>query len=218
MIEPTIPIAIADDHIMMREAIRNMLASYYGFYVVIEADNGKELIERLDSAVVFPEICILDIQMPVMNGFETIVELKKHWPKLKILVLSMFNHEFNIIKMLKLGAGGYVLKGSSLEELHKALRGIYNHGYYSSELVASNFFHMIQSDNPLYNITDKEIEFLKYCSTDLSYREIGKILGLSTRTIEGYRNSLFQKLNLSSRVGLAMFAINIGLVPYENKS
>jgi DNA-binding NarL/FixJ family response regulator len=207
-------IAIADDHEMFRDAVKNIVSISPDYKVVIEAENGQQLIDRLAHTHDFPEICILDIQMPVLNGYETLVELKKRWPDLKVLALSMFNHEFSIIKMLKNGANVYLLKGAKLAEVQTALKDIHEKGYYSSELVTSNFFQLVHNanENPLLKINEREIQFLKYCCTELSYKEIGKAMGVSARTVEGYRNTLFDKLNLHTRVGLVMFAINTGIV------
>lgn len=209
-----IPVAIADDHVMMRNAISNMISTFSGFKVVLEADNGQQLIDKLEHIDQLPEICILDIQMPIMNGYDTLIQLKKKWPNIKVLALSMYNHEFSIIKMLKNGANGYLLKGADLNELHKALQEIKGKGYYSSELVASNIFQLLHGENDslLHKVNEREMEFLKYCCTELNYKEIGKEMGVSTRTAEGYRNALFDKLNLHTRAGLVMFAINTGLV------
>lgn len=213
-INETVYIAIADDHEMFRDAIKNIVSTLPDYKIIVEAENGQQLIERLQQAEILPEICILDIQMPVMNGYETLVELKKRWPELKVLTLSMFNHEFSIIKMLKNGANGYLLKGAKLAEVHTALKDIHEKGYYSSELVTSNFFQLVHNahENPLLKINEREIQFLKYCCTELNYKEIGKAMGVSARTVEGYRNTLFDKLNLHTRVGLVMFAINTGIV------
>lgn len=209
-----IPIAIADDHVMMRNAISNMISTFPGFKVVLEADNGEQLIEGLLKARQLPEICILDIQMPVMNGYDTVIQLKKRWPTIKILALTMYNHEFSTIKMLKNGANGYLLKGADLNELHKALEELHTKGYYSSDFVASNFFQLLQSENenPLYKISERELQFLKYCCTEMNYKEIGKAMGVSSRTAEGYRDALFDKLSIHTRAGLVMFAINTGMV------
>jgi DNA-binding NarL/FixJ family response regulator len=153
-----------------------------------------------------------------MDGYETAQQLRTRWPELKILALTMYNHEFSIIKMLKNGANGYLLKGSDLDELQKALNEVYYKGYYSSELVASNFFQMMRlnDQDQLYKINEKEMQFLSYCCTDLNYKEIALEMGLGVRTIESYRNTLFEKLNLNTRIGLVMFAINTGIVYKEN--
>lgn len=220
--EKTILVAIADDHVMMRNAISTVISSFPGFKVIIEADNGKELIERIEKSEVLPTICILDIGMPVMDGYETARLLKSKWKDdIRILALSMYNHEFSVIKMLKNGANGYLLKGADINELKKALLEINTKGYYSSELVASNFFQMIrqvENDDALFKISERELEFLALCCTDMNYKEIARQMSLGTRTIETYRNTLFEKLELNSRIGLVMFAINAGIVPLDNLS
>ncbi|WP_276132482.1 response regulator transcription factor [Polluticoccus soli] len=213
-----IHVAIADDHTVVRDSISKMIATFPGFRVTIEASNGKELIEQLKGTKPFPEICVLDIQMPDMNGYETMAYIKEKWPKLKVLALSMLDDEFAVIKMLKLGARGYIVKSSDLEELQKALNAIHDRGYYSSELVASNFFQLLNSDNDeaLYKITEREQQFLKYCPTELTLKEIAQKMGVSTSTVQGYRNMLFDKLNLKTRQGLAIFAVKSGIVSFED--
>lgn len=210
-----IQIAIADDHVIMRNGLSTLIASFPGFKVMLEADNGKELVEQLSRSTVQPDIIILDISMPVLNGYETLIELKKKWPDIKVLVLSMYNNEFSIIKMLRNGAKGYILKACDPKELHTALMDIYTRGFYNSELVSSRFFQLIHSNNEhlLPKISEKEFQFLNYCCTELNYREIAQLMGMSTRTVEGYRDSLFEKLNLNTRIGLVMYAINTGIVP-----
>ena len=127
--QPAILIAIADDHAVVRDSISNMVSGQGKFKVIIKAGNGKELIAQLHKANPLPEICILDIQMPEMNGYETMEYIREHWPDLKVLALSMLEDEFAIIRMLKLGACGYLSKASDLEELQKALIYIHEKGY-----------------------------------------------------------------------------------------
>lgn len=217
MTEPAILIAIADDHAVVRDSISNMVSGFGKFRVIIKAGNGKELIEQLKKANPFPEICILDIQMPEMNGYETMEYIRKHWPDLKVLALSMLEDEFAIIRMLKLGASGYLSKASDMEELQKALVYIHEKGYYSSEFIASNYFRSIKNDKPpTTNITDRQMEFLKYCCTELSMKEIADKMSISTSTALSYRNALCDKLNLTTRQGLAIYAIKSGIVSFED--
>lgn len=217
MTEPAVLIAIADDHAVVRDSISNMVSGFGKFRVIIKAGNGKELIEQLKKANPFPEICILDIQMPEMNGYETMEYIRKHWPDLKVLALSMLEDEFAIIRMLKLGASGYLSKASDMEELQKALVYIHEKGYYSSEFIASNYFRSIKNDKqPTTNITDRQMEFLKYCCTELSMKEIADKMSISTSTALSYRNALCDKLNLTTRQGLAIYAIKSGIVSFED--
>ena len=215
--QPAILIAIADDHAVVRDSISNMVSGQGKFKVIIKAGNGKELIAQLHKANPLPEICILDIQMPEMNGYDTMEYIREHWPDLKVLALSMLEDEFAIIRMLKLGACGYLSKASDLEELQKALIYIHKKGYYSSELIASNYFWSIKHNKPVSgNITDRQMEFLKYCCTELSIKEIADKMSISTSTALSYRNALCDKLGLTTRQGLAIYAIKSGIVSFED--
>jgi DNA-binding NarL/FixJ family response regulator len=118
--------------------------------------------------------------------------------------------------MISYGANGYLSKGGSSEELKKAIYSVHTNGFYYSEQVSGSFIHSIQSGKvSLPHITAKEMELLKLCANDLSYAEIAKKLNTTTRAIEGYRDSLFKKLHLSSRVSLALFAVRFGIVPLD---
>lgn len=215
--QAAILIAIADDHAVVRDSISNMVSGQGKFKVIIKAGNGRELITQLHKAKPLPEICILDIQMPEMNGYETMEYIRQHWPDLKVLALSMLEDEFAIIRMLKLGASGYLSKASDLEELQKALIYIHEKGYYSSEFIASNYFRSIKNDKThTANITERQMEFLKYCCTELSMKEIADKMSISTSTALSYRNALCDKLGLSTRQGLAIYAIKSGIVSFED--
>ncbi|WP_276132708.1 response regulator transcription factor [Polluticoccus soli] len=204
----TIHLALADDHALFRKGLSELVTGFEGMHILFDAANGSELIEKLRSAKKLPDICILDINMPVMNGYETAEKIKAEWPNMKILALSMLDTEFNIIKMLKAGAGGYILKDAEPKELQKALLAIYSDGFYHSELVTSR---LRVKEGPL-SLTDKEETFLGYCCTELTYRDIAERMNVSPRTVDGYRDILFAKLDVKSRTGLAMYAIKSGLV------
>lgn len=215
MSENIIPVAIVDDHKLVRESIGSIINSFKKYQVVISAANGIELIDLLKEVKTLPKICVLDIQMPKMNGFETLEHIRKDWPELRVLALSMLDDEFSIIRMLRGGAKGYLLKGEDIEELRKALDCIYQKGFYSSELVSSNFFQMAEDGKVsqiVDKITEKEQQFLKYCCSEYTLKEIAAQMGISFSTAQGYRSTLFNKLNLKSRQGLAIFAIKSGIV------
>jgi two-component system, NarL family, invasion response regulator UvrY len=212
-----INIALADDHMILRKGVKDIISSFGGFEVIMEASNGKELITTLYTAKLLPDICMLDINMPDMNGYDTIVALKKNWPTMKVLVLTMFNNEYSILKMLKNGANGYLLKKNCHpNDLKLALTTIYNKGYYHSDFITSRLIKEIENEEKQPpKITEKEMQFLAYCCTDYSYKEIAGFMNLSQRTVEGYRDALFEKLNLNSRTALAVYAISSGIVPIE---
>jgi DNA-binding NarL/FixJ family response regulator len=160
----------------------------------------------------------MDINMPGMDGFATAEWLRQNYPLTKVLALSMYDNENSIIRMFKAGAKGYILKDSEPAELKAALDSIMQKGYYYSELVTGKLIHSINTSNQNGNgnktnqLNDRETEFLKLAATELTYKEIAEKMNLSPRTIDGYRDALFEKLELKSRVGLVLYAIKNGIV------
>lgn len=212
-----ISVAIAEDIPILRRGVSQLISSYDGFIVAVEASNGRELIERLNGHGNDVDICLLDINMPEMDGHKTIEVLKNKWPNIKVLVLSMYDDDFNIIRMLKNGANGYILKNSQPEELRRALDEVYQRGYYHSDLVNGRLFQLLHNKKEEVNsseLTDKEVQFLSYCCSELTYKEIAEKMRLSPRTVEGYRDAICEKLNVKSRTGLVMYALRIGVSPY----
>jgi two-component system invasion response regulator UvrY len=212
-------VAIADDHILMRKGVVEIITSFGEFRVIIEADNGLELIDAIQESYVKPDICILDISMPVMNGYETLIEIKSRWPEIKVLVLTMINNEFSVLKMLRGGANGYLLKACPPKDLYIALDAVYKYKIYHSELVADEERHHDKKIPlaPNQNITDKEMVFLKYCCSDMHYKEMAEHLDISVRTVHTYRDTLFNKLGIKTRIGLAVYALSIGITPIEGR-
>jgi DNA-binding NarL/FixJ family response regulator len=211
-------VALADDHVLLRRGLANLIRSLDDYDVVFEADNGKDLIEKLNSETL-PQIVLMDINMPDMDGYDTTLWIKKNHPEIKVLSLSMHDDEQSIIRMLKCGAKGYILKDIEPAEFKKALDELVRKGFYSSEIVSGKLIHAINSfDEPdkkiksLLPLTEREIEFLKLTCTEMTYKEIADKMYLSARTIDGYRNDLFEKLNVKTRVGLVMYTIKNGIV------
>jgi two-component system invasion response regulator UvrY len=216
--EKVINLAIADDHFVVRQGIKDIINSSGEFEVTIEANDGQELIEQLHKTDQLPDICILDINMPNLNGFETLKELKKQWPSLPVLVLSAFYEEYSVLEMMRNGANGYLEKKGNPRKLLHALAYIYYNGYYYSESMAKRIFDLRQHNSQvLPHITDREMEFLSHCCSELSYKEISGCMGVSVRTIETFRDSLFAKFNISTRTGLVLFAIKNGIVRLERE-
>lgn len=212
-------VALVDDHVLLRNGLSNIIKNFPQYEVLFEADNGKHFINQLNPSVL-PDIVLLDITMPEMNGYETAKWLNENHPSIKILVLSMLNDERAIIKMLKCGVKGYILKDIQPYELKKALDEIYEKGIYFNNILYSNFVHTIKNGisepedeyQKLFNLPEREKEFLKWLCTDKSLKEIAAEMHLSPRTIDGYRDNLFEKINVASRVGLVLFAIRNELV------
>jgi DNA-binding NarL/FixJ family response regulator len=205
-------IALVDDHVLLRAGLAGMLKES-GYQVLFEADNGKDFIEKLKGTE--PDIVLLDINMPVMDGYATAAWIKTNYPDIKVLALSMYDDEDAIIKMLKNGARGYILKDSHPSELKAAIESLAAKGFYYSEMVTGRLMRTIMDDDGKAvddSLTEREIEFLKLSATEMTYKEIAEQMHLSPRTIDGYRDALFEKLNIKSRVGLVLYAIKNGTV------
>jgi DNA-binding NarL/FixJ family response regulator len=210
-------IALADDHVLLRNGLANLLKDL-DYEIVFEADNGAEFLDKLKANAI-PDIALMDINMPKMDGYDTTQWLKKNYPDIKVLALSMYDDENAIIRMLKCGARGYILKDSDPAELKLAIHSLLTKGFYHSELVTGKLIHTINHlDEPenssvknVLGLNEREIEFLKLACTEMTYKEISEQMCLSPRTIDGYRDALFEKLNLKSRVGLVLFAIKNGI-------
>lgn len=211
-------IALADDHTVMRNGLATLLKGL-GYAILFEADNGKDLITKINKDNL-PDVALLDINMPVMDGYETAAWLKENFPEVKVVALSMYDDEAAIIRMLKNGAKGYVLKDSNIADVRTAIESVISKGYYQSDLVTGKLIHSINhldapahsSIKELLKLNNKEIEFLKLACTEMSYKQIADKMFLSPRTVEGYRDTLFEKLGAKSRVGLVLFAIKNGIV------
>jgi two-component system invasion response regulator UvrY len=158
-------VAIADDQVLFREGITHIINGFDNFKIDISVNNGKQLLEKLSACKNQPDICIFEINMPEMNGYETLISLKEKWPTLKVLILSSYSNEFAITKMLKGGATGYLLKSSSTFDLNKALNSIYTHGSYYPDSFSVRLIGLLQNREPLPLLTDRELQFLSLCPT-----------------------------------------------------
>ncbi|MEC4003700.1 response regulator transcription factor [Flavobacterium sp. SUN052] len=209
-------IVIVDDHILIAKALRGIIGNFDQFEVLYECENGKELTDKFSDEKNVPNIVLLDISMPIMNGFETAQWIHENHPEVLIMALSMQDDDQSVIQMVKNGAKGYLLKNTHPVELEKALNGLVSNGFYYPEWAASKVFASI-GGNPLktknehiIHITEREKEFLKYSVSEMNYKEISEKMCCSPRTVESYRDSLFEKLELKTRVGLAVYALKNG--------
>lgn len=208
-------IALADDHVLLRKGLASLVQNL-GYTVILEADNGKDLTDALQKGAA-PDLVLMDINMPVMDGYEAAKWVKDHKPLVKVLALSMYDDENAIMKMLRNGARGYVLKDSEPAELRLALEAVMQKGYYYSELVTGKLIHSINhADDEAVNgntskLNERELEFLKLACTEMTYKEIASEMHLSPRTIDGYRDALFEKLDIKTRTGLVIYAIKNGI-------
>jgi len=210
-----IQVAVTDDHALLRNALARLVNTLEGYSVLFEADNGKDLRAKIMQHLV-PDIVLLDVNMPEIDGFETTKWLQKNYPHIKVLVLSMMSDEGTIIKMFRLGAKGYLLKNTEPAELKLAMDAIIDKNVYLSEYVSAKLVSGLNKDADRdvteIILNEKEREFLRWTCTELSYKEIGEKMFVSARTADDYRQSLFNKLKVHSRVGLVMYAIKNGIV------
>jgi two-component system invasion response regulator UvrY len=213
-------VVLVDDQVLLRNGLAATVQSFDGFEVMFEASNGKEFIDRLNPSNL-PDLVLMDVNMPEMDGYATTSWLKRCYPEIRTLALSMYDTENAIIRMFKAGVRGYIMKYCEPEDLNAAMVALMQKGYYYSELVTGRLIHTINQyedheaaeyRNPVAVLNDREIEFLRYACTEMTYKEIASKMYLSPRTIDGYRDTLFDKLRLKTRVGLVTFAIRNGLV------
>ncbi|MEO6638025.1 MAG: response regulator transcription factor [Ginsengibacter sp.] len=211
-------VVLVDDHSLLRNGLAGLIESFGDYNILFEADNGDDFIKKLKFQP-SPQAVLMDINMPGMDGYEACLWLKNNHPQIKVLALSMYDNESSVIRMFKAGAKGYILKDCDPIELKTALHSLIARGFYYSEMVTGKLIHTINSmdeeDGDIKNVVqlnEREISFLKLVCTELTYKEIADKMFLSPRTIDGYRDDLFRKLNVKTRVGLAMYTIRNGIV------
>ena len=213
-----IQVAYADDHIAVRKGVVAFIEKIGCITVVIEADHGEDLLKQLKFADRFPDVVILDIHMPHLDGFQTVPLLKEKWPNIKILILTAFETELYLIQMINMGINGYLLKSCHPKEINDAVTNIYKFGSHYSDATEERFFAQVQSgDIKLPHFTDNEMQFLTYCPTDLTYNQIAGKMNTTVKALEGYMSRLCEKLHVRGRIGLAMCAVQFGFVKIDVK-
>ena len=203
-------IIIVDDHKLFAQSLQILVDSFEGFEVSHLFENGLKLVDHLKSTDSFPDIILLDMRMPVMDGMSSMKWLQENFPDQKVLTLTMDQEDETIIKMLHLGSRGYLLKDIDPEEFEYALNAICRTGYYSNKTI-SEALTKEESKQKFEELSRRELEFLELACSELTYKAIADEMNLSPKTVENYRESLFQKLRVKSRVGLVILAIKEGI-------
>ena len=203
-------IVIVDDHKLFAQSLQILVNSFEGFEVIEVCKNGEELLMYFQSGNSSPDLILLDMRMPVMDGLATMQWLRKNSPEQKVLTLTVDQEDESIIKMLRLGCRGYLLKDIEPEEFEHALNAIDRTGYYSNQTI-SEALSREERKQKYDELTERELEFLGHACSELTYKAIAGEMNLSPKTIENYRESLFNKLHVKSRVGLVIFAIKEGI-------
>ncbi|MGJ8761807.1 MULTISPECIES: response regulator transcription factor [unclassified Polaribacter] len=202
-------VVIVDDHTLLSQAIAAMVNTFNKFKVLYTCKNGQELVDKFSSSPEFiPDVVLMDINMPIMNGIETTEWISKNHNEVHVMALSVEDEDATILKMLKVGAIGYLLKDTEKVVLEKALVEIAENGFYHTKNVTNLLMKSLSGNGEAeIKFKEREITFMKHACSELTYKEIAEIMCLSPKTIDGYRDVLFTKLHVKNRVGLVMYAI-----------
>jgi DNA-binding NarL/FixJ family response regulator len=212
-----ITIAIADDYKIFREGLKVGLSADENMEVVMEADNGEELMQALESST--PDVIIMDLKMPLLDGMEATKLVRKKYPGIKVLVVSMYEDDKFIIHLMENGANGYLLKNAEPDEIRRSIYAVHENGYYFNDLVNKALLKKLVLKNnlkPSFNqnveLTERELEVLKLICEEKTAAEIAKEIYLSPRSVEGIRQRLIEKVGVRNSAGLVMFAVKSGIV------
>jgi DNA-binding NarL/FixJ family response regulator len=206
-----IRVALVDDHRLFRSGIASLIQNFDRYTIIFEAGDGDEMIRKI-SPKLKPHIILLDINMPKMDGIAAARWLRHVHPDINIIVLSMFEDADKVLTMVKMGVRGYLLKDSEPHEFEEALHRVSENELYYPTFVTRHLVNNIDADFNISKLNSRELEFLKLASTELTYKQIAEEMCISTRTVDGYRDQLFGKLKVKSRIGLALYAIKHKLI------
>jgi len=212
-----IKITIADDHSLFRKGLISMFKDMDDFRVIGEAGNGKELLKIIKQKT--PDVILLDLKMPLMDGVEVTEYVRKNYPEIKIVVLTMYDNQKFIIHLVELGANGYLLKNTDPDEMEKTIRKVINEGFYFNKYVVSVMRNTILNqgkNKPSFeaevDFTKKELQILEMICMQYTNAEIAKKLHRSARTIEGYRKQILGKIGAKNTAGMVLYAVKHGLI------
>jgi DNA-binding NarL/FixJ family response regulator len=205
-----INVAIADDHVLYRAGVKTALSQKKDIKIIAEADNGMQLLNLMKH--IQPDVILLDIQMPIMDGISTLPELKKNYPGVKVIMLTMHDDHSMITKLMELGANSYLTKNSDSEIIYDAIKTCYEQEYYFNALtnkaLIDGLRHKRSDDGPQdVKLNDKEVTILRLMCEEKSTKEIADIVDLSPRTVEAIRDKLKSKVGAKSTAGLIMYAV-----------
>lgn len=206
-----INIIICDDHLLIRNAVSNIVQSFPNCAVIAECTNGKQLLEILKYKP-HPDLVFMDISMKDMNGYEATIALTKDYPNIKILVFSMFYSAQTVQLMLKYGAVGYLTKNSNVSEIKDAIDHIYQSGFHYNQYVTQQMLKDIKKHNSDNCLTKKEIELLPYLCSDATYKEIATSKNIAIKTIDRHKENICKKMNVKTRIGLTALAAKMGFI------
>lgn len=212
-----IRIAIADDYKIYRDGLKVGLSADDNLDIIMEADNGEDLLKAMETTL--PDVIIMDLKMPIMDGMEATKEVRKRFPTVKVLVVTMYEDDKFIIHLMEIGANGYLLKNAEPDEIRKSIYAVHENGYYFNDVVNKALLKKLVLKNnlkPSFNqnveLTEREMEVLNLICEEKTAAEIAKQIFLSPRSVEGIRQRLIEKVGVRNTAGLVMFAIKSGIV------
>ncbi|HRP56052.1 response regulator transcription factor [Agriterribacter sp.] len=218
--EASLNVVIADDHVLFRAGVKTALSLKKDIRIIGEADNGQQLLHLLKHLQ--PDVILLDIQMPVMDGITALPEIKKLYPQIRIIMLTMHNDHSMISRLMELGANAYLTKNSDSEVIYEAIKTCYTNEYYFNELTNKALLDGLRTKRNAdafapaeVKLSDKEKHILKLMCDEKSTKEIADMVDLSPRTVEAIRDKLKSKTGVKSMAGLVIYAIKSGII--ENK-
>jgi DNA-binding NarL/FixJ family response regulator len=216
----TIKVAIADDHALFRAGVRTALSIKKDVELIAEADNGMQLLNLLKH--IEPDVILLDIQMPIMDGIQTLPEIRKLRPEAKVIILSMHNDHSMISKLMEIGANSYLTKNSDSETIYQAIKTCYEQEFFFNELTNKALLTGIRTKRTEVGaaqdvqLSDKEVRVLKLMCEEKTTKEIADIVDISPRTVEAIRDKLKTKTGAKSMAGLVMYAVKNGIIDQPN--
>jgi DNA-binding NarL/FixJ family response regulator len=210
-----IKIGLTDDHTLLRNALAGVINKSGNFTVMLEAGNGAELIDKVESGLI-PDVLLLDLNMPKLDGYDTAKWLQLNKPDIHVLMLSMYDTEPTMIRLLQVGVKGFLQKDADIAELRTAINCVMKAGYYYTNNTTGRLINLFRKSNEQSVLmktvlTDLETRFLRWVCTDLTYKEIAKEMQLNVRAVDNLRDTLFGKLEVKNRVGLVMYAVKHGI-------
>lgn len=208
---------IADDHKIFRQGLKLVLQDDAHLQCIGEAATGLEVMEHLNREL--PDVILLDLKMPDMDGIETTQQIRRQYPDLKIVILTMHNDEHFVLHLMESGANGYLVKNADAEEIKKAIYSVHENNYYFNELVSTALLRKVSNHKNLHprfrhsvELNDRETAVLKLICEEYTATEIAAKIFLSARTVEGIRASMMQKIGVKNVAGLVIYAVKHGIV------
>ncbi len=211
-----IRILLADDHSIVRAGLRRIIEDSGDIEVIAEAADGHEAVQKAHESQ--PDVAVIDISMPIMDGLEVVSQLHHYYPKMPILILTMHEEEQYVFRAISAGAKGYITKRSAPEQMVNAIRKVHAGGRYLSDSAAESLAHRLasgtQDRSPLDALSNREIQVLRHLALGKTTREIAEAYNISVKTVDTYRFRLLKKLNLRNNAELSRFAIQNRLVEF----